>query len=87
MTFLIFLVSVAVLEWATRRDVVHGALPPTMAGARSAAAPASRPESAATNTSELLALGQALEAYGQGQTPRPPQTEGKPSGSSAVRRT
>jgi hypothetical protein len=67
MTFLLFLVSVAVLEFILRRP---GETPETsrqpLAHQRVKDRP---PDAAPDHTTGLLALGRALEQYGRGQTP------------------
>jgi hypothetical protein len=67
MTFLLFLISLAVLEYIVRRPEEAprtGWQPLTKQRVRDRPA-----ESAPTLTPGLLALGQALDQYGRGQSP------------------
>lgn len=67
MTFLLFLISLAVLEFIMRRpEAAPKAGWPPLAERLAAGSPA---DSAPTLTPGLFALGQALDRYGRGQAP------------------
>lgn len=80
MTFLLFLASLAVMEYLVRKprkkpDANTKTTARTDAGSRN-------PTPLATPMPGLLALGQALEAQGQGETPgteKVPQVHGPPT--------
>ena len=67
MTFLLFLASLAVMEYLVRKPRKKPHDSPEAAEGRDGTA--ERPMPAATSTPGLLALGQALEAQGRGKAP------------------
>jgi hypothetical protein len=67
MTFLLFLASLAVMEYLVRKPRKKPGDNPKSAASRSDTT--QDPVSAATSMSGLLALGQALEAQGRGEVP------------------
>ena len=79
MPFLLFLASLAVMEYLVRKPRKKPDDSPKPAG--STGANTQNPASAATSMPGLLALGQALEAQGRGEVPgveRVPQVHGPP---------
>jgi hypothetical protein len=78
-TFLLFLASLAVMEYLVRKPRKKPGDNPKGADRRDATA--GSPTPAATSTPSLLALGRALEAQGRGKAPdreRAPQVHGPP---------
>jgi hypothetical protein len=69
MTLLIVLASIAAMEFVLRREVKTPS-DPQQEWARRHLCHVPLPESVPTNTSALLALGEALRQHGRGSTPR-----------------
>lgn len=72
MTFILFLASLALMEYLVRKP--RKKRDDSLKAATGARAETGRPASVAASSAGLLALGQALEAHGRGKAPVLEQT-------------